>query len=268
MSEVDLITAIILGLIQGVVEWLPISSSGQTILAMVDAFNIDADTALAFAFYLHFGTLMAVLLKLRGDVKYIVLQLPRYKEDKLVQFIIISTIATAMVGIPVYLILRDFFEKGFGGEVITILIGIFLILTGIVLYITKKRMGTRILKDSTSWDSLLAGIGQGFAVIPGVSRSGVTIAALISKNFKQEEALRLSFLMSIPATIGIIILETLRGTVESIGFLPIFVGIIISFLIGYLMIDALLKFARKVRFDDFCVVFGAVAIFVALLFMI
>lgn len=268
MSQIDVVIAIILGIFQGLTEWLPISSSGQTILFMVDILEINADTALSFAFYLHFGTLMAVLLKLRGDVKHVILHLPKYKEDKMVQFIIISTIATAAVGVPVYLFLRNFFEGEVGGEVITAFVGLFLIITGIIIHISKKKMGARVLKDSNARDSLLAGIGQGFTIIPGISRSGVTVAALISRNFNQEEALHLSFLMSIPATMVIVILETLTGAVESIGILPLVAGIIASFIFGYLMIDVLLRFARKVKFDVFCVVFGVVAIGIVALVML
>ncbi len=263
MGDIDVVIAIILGIFQGLAEWLPISSSGQTILTMVDMLEMDAGTALSFAFYIHFGTLMAVLLKLRGDVRHIITRLPKYKENKMVQFIVIATTATAAVGIPVYLILHDLFEGGIGGEIITILVGMFLIITGIMIHFSKRRMGTRALKDSNAKDSLLAGITQGFTIIPGLSRSGVTVAALISKNFKQEEALHLSFLMSIPAIVGIIILEGLRGSYTSIGIVPIIAGTFVSFLVGYLMIDVLLRFAKKVKFDLFCVVFGIIAVGIA-----
>jgi len=268
MSEIDVVIAVILGVFQGGMEWLPISSSGQTILTMIDILNIDADTAISFAFYLHFGTLIAVILKMKKDVKHIILRLPKYKEDKMVKFIILSTIATALVGIPVYMLLRDFFDRGYGGEAITAFIGLFLIITGIILHISKKKMGLKRLNDSNAMDSIFAGIGQGFAVIPGLSRSGITVAALISKNFRQEEALHLSFLMSIPATIGIIILEAIRGTMASIGIIPIVVGIVTAFIVGYIMIDVLLRFAKKVKFDVFCIVFGVLAIvIVAIIFL-
>jgi undecaprenyl-diphosphatase len=268
MAQIDILIAIILGIFQGISEWLPISSSGQTILAMVDVLKIDPDSALSFAFYLHFGTLLAVLLKLRKDVKNVIVSLPKFKEDKLVQFMIISTIATGIVGIPVYLFLRDVFKDGAGGEIITAFVGVFLLLTGIILYYSQKRSGYRDLRHSTKSDSILAGAAQGFAVIPGLSRSGVTIALLIGKNFKQEEALRLSFLMSIPATLGIIILELVRGSSSQIGIGPIIAGIVAAFIVGYLVIDALLRFAKNVRFDVFCMVFGVIAILVAALVFI
>jgi undecaprenyl-diphosphatase len=268
MAEVDIVIAIILGIFQGITEWLPISSSGQTILAMVDVLKIDGKTALTLAFYLHFGTLLAVLVKLRGDVKHIIVRLPRYKEDKLVQFIIISTIATACVGIPCYLLLYELFEEGIQGGIVTALVGIFLLLTGIFLYATKTRMGKRAIQDSNTSDSILAGISQGFAVVPGLSRSGVTLAALISKDFSQEEALHLSFLMSIPATIGIIIIESFQGTILSIGIPAIIAGVFAAFIVGYLAIDILLRFARNVKFDIFCIVFGMIAIAVAIIVML
>jgi undecaprenyl-diphosphatase len=186
MSEVDIIIAVILGIFQGLVEWLPISSSGQTILAMVDFLKIDADTALSFAFYLHIGTLFAVFLRFRGDVKHIVVRLPKFKEDKLVQFMVVSSIASVLVGLPVYILLFSLFEGGIEGDVVTAFVGFFLILTGVIIYISKRKTGTRELEDSNTKDSLLAGICQGFAVLPGLSRSGVTVAALVTKNFKQE----------------------------------------------------------------------------------
>ncbi len=268
MAEVDIVIAIILGIFQGITEWLPISSSGQTMLAMVDALKIDAKTALSLAFFLHFGTLLAVLVKLKGDVKHIMMRLPRYREDKLVQFIMISTITTAAVGIPVYLLLSDIFEDGVGGGIATALIGAFLVLTGLALYVTKKRMGKRTIENHNPSDSILAGIGQGFAVIPGLSRSGITVAALISKNYKQEEALHLSFLMSIPATIGIIIIESIQGSIISVGIPAIFAGVLAAFIVGYLTIDILLKYAKKIRFDSFCILFGLIAIVLAIVVML
>lgn len=268
MAEVDIVIAIILGIFQGITEWLPISSSGQTILTMVDVLKIDAKTALSLAFFLHFGTLLAVLLKLRKDVKHIIVRLPRYKEDKLVQFMIISTLATACVGLPCYILLYDIFQEGIQGGIVTALVGIFLLFTGVLLYMTKKKMGTRTIEDSNSADSILAGISQGFAVVPGLSRSGVTLAALISKDFKPKEALSLSFLMSIPATIGIILIETLQGTVLSIGIPAIVAGILAAFIVGYLTIDILLRFARNVRFDSFCILLGIIAIAIAIIVML
>jgi undecaprenyl-diphosphatase len=268
MAQIDMLIAIILGIFQGITEWMPISSSGQTILAMVDVLKIDSESALSFAYYLHFGTLLAVLLKMRRDVKHIITRLPKVKEDKLVQFIVISTIATTAVGIPVYIFLRNVFSGGIGGEIITALIGIFLLETGVILHYTKKWRSSRVLSESNAKDSIVAGVGQGFSVIPGLSRSGITIAALVARNIKQEEALRLSFLMSIPAISGIIILEGLRGIPESLSIEIIVAGVAAAFIVGYFVIDILLRYAKRVKFDLFCVTFGMIAIFVASLVLI
>lgn len=267
MAQVDVIVAIILGIFQGFVEWLPISSSGQTILAMVDILRIDSDTAFSMAFYLHFGTLFSVILKMRGEVKHILYRLPKFREDELVRFMIISTLATAAVGIPVYVILVIFIQMG-GGDIITALVGAFLVVTGLIIYFSKKKMGARVVKESKLRDSVLAGCVQGFAVIPGISRSGVTVAALVANNFEHKEALRLSFLMSIPAIFGIILLEAIRCGVEDIGLVPILIGIVVAFIVGYLMIDILFKFAQKVKFDSFCMAFGAIAIIVGIILFI
>ncbi|UCF07783.1 MAG: undecaprenyl-diphosphate phosphatase [Thermoplasmata archaeon] len=267
MAEIDVIIAIILGIFQGVVEWLPISSTGQTILAMVDILDLDPDSAFSLAFFLHFGTLLAVLLKMRGDVKYILSRLPRYKEDDLVRFMLISTMASAIVGIPVYLLLVQFIKLG-GGDMITTLVGVFLILTGFIIYFSKRKMGTRVVSGSDRKDSILAGIAQGFAVIPGISRSGVTVAAMVGRSFEHREALRLSLLMSIPAISGIIILETIRGGIQDLGVFPILAGVFTAFIVGYLMIDVLLRFTQKVKFDVFCIVFGAIATAVGLILLV
>jgi len=267
MAQVDVIIAIILGIFQGLVEWLPISSSGQTLLAMVDILSIEADTALSLAFYLHFGTLCAVLLKMRKDVKHILSRLPKYREDELVRFLLISTVVTGVVGIPVYILLVIFIRLG-GGEIITLFVGIFLILTGLIIYFSKKKGGTRVVKDSKLKDSILAGVVQGFAVVPGISRSGVTVAALVANDFDHSEALRISFLMSIPAILGVIILEAIRGGAENIGLLPIMAGIVAAFIVGYIMIDALIRFAQKVKFDGFCIVFGTIAVAVGIIIVI
>lgn len=267
MAEIDMIIAIVLGIFQGVVEWLPISSTGQTIIAMVEILDIDAKTAISMAYFLHFGTLFAALVKMRGEVKHILISLPKFREDPLVRFMLLSTIATAAVGIPVYILLALFIKMG-GGDIITAFVGVFLILTGLIIYSSKKKSGTRILYDTLTRDSIMAGIAQGFAVIPGISRSGVTVAALVGNNFEHGEALRLSFLMSIPAILGIILLETISGSVKNIGLFPVLAGVIMAFIVGYIMIDILLRFAKNVKFDVFCITFGLIAIAVGVVFYI
>ena len=105
---------------------------------------------------------------------------------------------------------------------------------------------------------LIAGAAQGFTIFPGISRSGITVAALLFRKFEQEDALKISFLMSIPAVIGANILD--MGGVESFDPLVLLAGIVSAFVTGYLTIDILMRFARSVRFDVFCIVFGIIAL--------
>jgi len=255
----DFVFSILAGIIQGVTEWLPISSSGQSMIALIDLIGLEPEKAFSFAIYLHLGTLLAVLVKMRMEVKEIILKLPQFKEDKLVQFIVISTILTALIGVPVYWFLKENF-KAWQGDVVTALIGFFLILTGLVLYLSREMMGKKVVSELNFLDMAIAGIAQGFTILPGISRSGVTIAVLLFRNFRQDDALRLSFLMSIPAIIGAVSLEILQEGVQDFDFTAIILGVSAAFVFGYLTIDILLRFARRARFDLFCIAFGLVAI--------
>ena len=246
------------------IEWLPISSTGQLIVVMMNLANIELRTAFALAFYLHLGTMLAVVVKFNSHVKNMILTLPKFRENELSIFLIISTIFTAAAGLPLYLVLKDHFGRQHG-DVITGLIGFFLILTGIILYMSKGKAGkkgSKKIKDSNKWDMIIAGAAQGVAVLPGFSRSGLTTASLLARGFNQEDALLMSFLMSIPAVIGIVILEVCFVGIEAIGLSSILIGILAAFLVGYLTIETLMRFAKKVRFDVFCIVFGMIAVLV------
>jgi len=251
----DLISAIILGILQGITEWLPISSSGQGMTTMIRFFDLSAENAFSLAIYLHLGTLLAVILRFRDDVKEIVHSIPKFREDKLVQFLLVSTTFTAIAGIPVYILMKDMFSSMHGGLVMLI-IGILLIMTGLVLYASKGIASGKKLKDLTPVDMAIAGISQGFAILPGISRSGIIISALLLMRIRQEDALRLSFLMSIPAVIGANVLEVFSGSFAVFDPSILLVGIFLSFIVGYLTIDLLIRVAHIMRFDLFCIIFG------------
>ncbi len=255
----DLISAIILGILQGITEWLPISSSGQGMGAMITFFGLGVGDAFSLVIYLHLGTLLAVILRFWGDVKRILYSLPEFREDKLVQFILVSTLFTTIIGIPIYMLMKDMFLSLYGGLVMAI-IGIFLMSTGLILYVSKGRAGRKELKNITITDMAIAGISQGIAILPGISRSGITISALLFTRVRQEDALRLSFLMSIPAVIGANVLEFMGGGMRAFNPLFLLVGILFSFIVGYLSIDLLMRIAHRIRFDLFCIIFGAITV--------
>lgn len=242
----ELLQAILLGLLQGLTEWLPISSSGQAMLALTNLLKIRGIEALSISFFLHLGSLSAVFIYFRKEI----MEILRFKSPYF-RFILYSTIATGIVGLPIYLKLENFL---YGNE-INKLVGISLIMTGIILRFSKEG-GNKDISNYEIKDALFAGIAQGFAIIPGISRSGVTVATLLSRRFSQQEALTISFLMAIPAIIGANVLSLSHN----IAFTPeIFAGLLASLLSSLFGIRFLLEVARRLRFDLFCIFFGVIA---------
>ncbi|MEA1924382.1 MAG: undecaprenyl-diphosphate phosphatase [Candidatus Altiarchaeota archaeon] len=261
----DLMEYILLGILQGVTEWLPVSSSGQSMLALISVLQASPQTALRFAIYLHIGTLLAVLVKFRKDFKHILTSMPRMREDKITSYLLVSTIVTGLVGMPVYLLMKQ--SLGFladHGELVTASIGVFLVLTGFFLYLSNKKFGLRGIENITLMDMVVGGIAQGFTIIPGVSRSGMTTATLLFLGLKQDTALKLSFLMSVPAVLGAVALDLLQGGFLVCNFTGLVAAVLTSFIVGYATMDLLIRFSRRIRFDVFCVFFGLIAVVVSM----
>lgn len=246
------VTLIILGIIQGVIEWIPISSSGTLMLFMIRLLGLELSEALDLSIFLHIGTGAAALTYFRKDVRSILFQ---KTERILLNYLVISTIITGSFGLCLYLI---FNKMGLQGEYLTVLIGFALILNGILqksTHVTSMR-GHQSL---TYEEGILMGLVQGLSIIPGVSRSGITTSALIFKGFSASEALRISFLMSIPTIFASSIgLALIRGIPEfSLGSLII--STVASFLSGRLSMGILLRIACRIRFWLFCMVLGLIA---------
>ncbi len=256
----DPVWAFLLGLLQGVTEWLPISSSGWSLVAAKGLGVASAD-ALALAFFLHFGTLFAVLVRLRGDVRDVLAALPRVRADPLARYLLVTTAISLPVGFALVLTLEGVFEEhDLGGLAVTVLVGALLVVTGIVLRAAKDRQGDRGVEATSAADWTLLGLAQGVAALPGISRSGMTVSALLLRRVGPQESLRLSFLMSIPVTVAVVAYEAARGNVVGMGLPAILAGTAGSFVLGYVTIDALMALARRVRWDLFCIGFGLLAV--------
>ncbi len=259
----DLLSAAIFGGLQGFTEWLPISSSGQLTLAMVNGLNMDLEEALAMAFYLHIGTMLSVIVRFRRDVFKLVKAVPRFREDTYLKFMTVATLSSFAVALPIFLAYLYFIDD-LTGEGITIVTGIFLILTGVVIYRSQTK-GVKNLTNTRTRDMIIAGAAQGLAVIPGVSRSAMTLGALLGMDYDHRLSLKMSFIMSIPAVLALSIVEIRFVPAYPV---PIAVGITVAFLVSYATIDILMVAARKIRFDIFCVSFGAIAAGVGLVVML
>ncbi|KAF5431434.1 undecaprenyl-diphosphatase [Candidatus Methanophagaceae archaeon] len=253
----NLIESTILGVLQGILEWLPVSSEGQTMLVMLNFMQIDPAEAITVAIFLHIGTMFAVLIKFRHEFVAML-----NIDSKLLKVIIIATLSTAITAIPLLIFIKDLLATG---EVANIVIGIMLILTGIMLGI-QKRMGNsyRTLDEITTRDMVFAGLAQGFSIIPGISRSGTTITVLLMCGIKQELALKLSFIMSVPAVLGAIILFDVRS-VTSVSIGDAVIMILSALILGYLTMSILLRFAKRVNFACFCISLGVLTLLMVLL---
>lgn len=258
--SMDPVSAFLVGLVQGVTEWLPISSSGWT-LVLARNLDVATDDALALAFFLHFGTLLAVLVRLRGDVRDVLLALPRWREDALVKYLLATTAISLPLGLALVLTLEEAFaEHDLTGVTVTMLVGGLLIVTGIVLRAVKDRLGDRRVDSTDTLDWTILGVAQGLAALPGISRSGMTVSALLMRRVDAEEALRLSFLMSIPVTIAVVAYEIVSGGVDAFDPPVVASGVLASFVLGYVTIDGLMALAQRVRWDLFCIAIGALAL--------
>ena len=255
--------AVILGILQGILEWLPISSQGNLVLVMVVLLGMEESQALGLSVYLHAGTLFSLLVYFRRVILDLVKALPEYrfgrssnKEDKLISFLLLATILTGIVGYPIFQLAQTTTVLG---EIFIALIGAALIFTGL-LQKTIGKLGSRTTQDIELTDSLLLGVLQGLSAFPGVSRSGITTSALLFRRFKSESALKLSFLMSIPAILVAEIGLGLMTGFAAINTSDIIIGCGSSFITGLISIHILLKIAQRIKFWAFCVAIGSLAL--------
>ncbi|MFA7709371.1 MAG: undecaprenyl-diphosphate phosphatase [archaeon] len=268
----DLIAYILLGVIQGIFEWLPISSQGISVVILTNMFNVAAQTAIDMSIFLHIGTLLAAILYFWKDIKELIIKtkyndILRFNKNlrfdyttNISRFILISVFFTLLIGVPIYFLVKHNINA-YQVSVLTVVIGIFLLITGLLQVKINKAKET-IPKFSNS-DAFFVGGAQGLSVIPGISRSGITTSMLLFQGHNPENAFKYSFLISIPtiliAECGILILN-------GFTFSPlILVSIVFAFIFGYLTIDILMKISKHIDFTYFCFILGIAYILIGLL---
>ncbi|MFH1584702.1 MAG: undecaprenyl-diphosphate phosphatase [Patescibacteria group bacterium] len=269
-----MLESLVLGTIQGITEWLPVSSEAAVILANLHLFDREAGLAemVRLALFLHLGTFFAALWYFREDVRRLFVGLFTFpaaspETRRMLVFLFAATLASGATGF----LLLGFVERmaewgGLSGKVLMGGIGLLLLLTGAFQVRARKtRKGTFALKGAgevTFRDGLLLGVLQGASVLPGLSRSGITISVLLLRRFHEVQALRLSFLMSLPAVLGgNIVLQTNEFAFSFSGLL----GLGAAFLFGFLTIHVLVGVARKIDFGYFTIVFGLLTLAALLL---
>ena len=269
-----MLSIIILGIVQGIAEFLPISSSAHLIIFR-DLFGIGKDLfsnssmALSFDIALHFGTLLAIAIYFFKDFWNMVIKGitkgPKDKEGKLFWYVVVATIPAALAGV----LFEDIIEEAIRGNFI--IIGLALIVMGIIIYLADKTFkAKKQVKDMTIKDAIIIGCSQVFALIPGFSRSGTTIAAARYRNITREDAAKFSFYLSAPVVLGAVVLHLAKDGLGLItANLSVFVvGVLVAFISGLLCIEFLLKYLKKNDFKIFMiyrVIIGILVIILALL---
>jgi undecaprenyl-diphosphatase len=250
----DILSAIILGIVQGITEWLPISSSGHLVIFQ-QLFNMEVPVF--FDIMLHFATLLVIFIVFWKDIVNVVRSWVYWEKNeywKLGWFIILGSVFTAVIGF----VFKDFILSFFNSLFI---VGIALICTGVLLFLTNFVQGKKRLKW---YDAVLIGLMQGLALIPGVSRSGSTIGTGMLLGVDREKVARFSFLLVIPAIIGATVLEYDSSFIVG-SWLPVLVGMVVSIIVGYVALKLLLKIVLKNKFwlfSFYCVILGVVLLFV------
>ncbi len=252
----DLLQSVILGFIQGITEWLPISSTGH--LRIAEHYFGLAVPAL-FDVILHVGTLIVTLVYFRKDILKVLRALAKldFKSEYglLIPLIIIGTIPTIVIGFL------------YGNELDIALstipaLGVGFLVSGAVLYLSKFGKVSRL--EITYVDALIIGIMQGLAIIPSISRSGFTIAAALLLGIKREKAFKFSFLLSIPSIIGALGLTLYQQEAElataGVGLLEIIAGVLVSIVVSFFALKLLWRTIADKKFYLFafyCFVLGA-----------
>jgi len=258
-SELDLIQVLILAVVQGLTEFLPVSSSGHLVLAG-DWLDME-EAGLFLPILLHVGTLVAVLAVYRKDVRQLIGELLRgqFQETKL---IVVATLPIVIVGLCCRSVIKESFGDA-GAAAGGLLVTSAILLSGEYFRRRNRSEGGEGRTQLCMRDAIVMGIAQAIAIVPGISRSGSTIGAGMMLGIRPDRAARFSFLMSIPAILGATILEGKdlfeEGCDPHLLSVP-FVGLVVSALVGWVALRWLIAFVAKgafLWFAIYCAALGA-----------
>jgi undecaprenyl-diphosphatase len=272
--DITIIQAIILGIVQGLTEFLPVSSSAHLVF-MTDILGLQQNVA--FDTLLHLGTLVAVVGYFWKDLVVIISSFlsslqdifkGRFKEGleekpfkKLSWLLLVGTIPAGLMGI----LFKSEFEALFNS---ILYVGIFLIITGLLLWGAERvKPGDKDVKDISFKNAIVIGIAQGIAIAPGISRSGATIAAGLFSGLNRELAARFSFLLSIPAILGAALVQAKDITSFDASTAVLIAGFVSAAIFGYLAIKLLLKIIKErslMIFAYYCWIVGMATIIISI----
>jgi undecaprenyl-diphosphatase len=257
----DIINAIILGIIQGLTEFLPVSSSGHLEItkAVLGKENVGKGSML-MTVVLHFATALSTIIIFRKDLIDILNGLFQFQNNESFQFslkIVLSMIPAAIVGV----VFNDEIESLFGGDIK--LVGGMLILTGLLLFLADKSKASA--KNIGTKDAVLIGISQAIAILPGISRSGATISISVILGVDKEKSARFSFLMVVPLIFGKMIKDILSGEIVTadVDLLSLLVGFTVAFFTGIFACKWMIKLVKNSKlkyFSYYCFIIGIIVL--------
>jgi undecaprenyl-diphosphatase len=261
----NLVEAVMIGILQGILEWIPVSSEAAISIAMTQIFGTAPIESLNTAVFLHIGTMFSALLYFREDY----IEMSRnfiddvsegdFELESRTRFLVLSTAVTGALGGGIYVFLLEALPES--PSIFAALTGLALLVTGVLKLATGA--GSRPERSVTDIDSVLTGLLQALAIVPGISRSGATTFGFLYRGFDSKSAFRLSFLMSVPAVLGAQVGLGLLSGFE-VTFNLVVAGVT-AFLVGAASIEAVLNIAEKTDVAYLCFGLAAVAFASALL---
>lgn len=262
----EIIDAIIIGIVQGLTEFLPVSSSGHIEIAET-ILGVNQKESMMMTIVLHFATALSTVFVYHKDIFQIIKGLFSFKKNEESEFafkIILSMIPAALVGV----FLEDWLTSLFDGQLM--LVGFMLLITALLLYFADKAKNTQ--KPVNYKDAIIIGISQAIAILPGISRSGATISTSVLLGNDRSKAARFSFLMVIPLIFGAIAKKILDagGMPEYTNGAALLAGFIAAFIAGVIACKwmiALVRRAKLVYFSIYCFIVGCIAIGYTLFFV-
>lgn len=269
MTFEEIIKYILLGIIQGIAEILPISSSGHLVI-FESLFGLDGENP-ALEVFLHVASLIAVIVFLRKQLKRIIVGTYKYvfKKDEDYKYafyyfiyLLISTAVTGGIGL--------IFDQYMDSLMKPLIVGFLLLVNGAILLVTSKVETKKDITELKWQDAVIIGLAQGIGVLPGISRSGITISGGVMQRYRKDDMAEYAFILFIPVTVGALILSiddlVLVNPTEWIGYL---LGFAFSLVFTFISLNLFLKVIRKKKLDVFayyCFIVGLIVIAKELLF--
>jgi undecaprenyl-diphosphatase len=259
---VNILYAIIIGLVQGTSEWLPISSKTQVLFASTVLLGFSPAVAYAFGLFMEIGSTGSAVIYFRREVTAL------FHDRILFKFVLIVTLVTAGIAIPLYVLAEKTLETSpYPLGIPMIILGFALIADSLLIWRSRQETKFRVnsVRELNVRDMLLIGIAQGLAALPGVSRSGATVSTMLILGIKPETAFRLSYVVYIPASIGAFLVSIIltksqvQAAVTQLDY-GLIVAIAVAFLTGLVVIRYLLRFAKNNSIYIVTLAFGILAI--------